>query len=91
VRFRLLGRRWEIHLVRRMPADRNGDCDDKKRLARVREGLSEQDELRVALHEILHASDWWKEEAWVDDVSRAMSSVLWRLGWRRRRSDSRGT
>ena len=41
-------------------------------------------ELITILHECLHAENWHTTEATVDRVSKEISSLLWRLGYRRK-------
>ncbi len=80
--FWLLGKRWRLRFVRAL-RDALGDCDDELREIRVVEGLDGKERLRVMLHELVHAIDWHKDESYVDSVSRSMTNVLWRDGWRR--------
>ena len=42
-------------------------------------------ELRVLVHEAMHAGNWDKDEATIDRTSREISSLLWRLGFRRKK------
>lgn len=63
-----------------------GDCDspespDKK--IRIKSGLSEQEELDVIIHELLHISDWSKDESWVEETATEISKILYKLGWRK--------
>lgn len=41
-------------------------------------------DLAILLHECLHASDWSKTEKVVDRTAVDISSLLWRLGYRRK-------
>lgn len=39
--------------------------------------------LITTIHESLHACNWAKKEAVVDQVSADVGRLLWRLGWRK--------
>ena len=43
-----------------------------------------KEDLRILLHECLHAENWFKSEKEVDRVAVDIGSLLWRLGYRRR-------
>ena len=45
--------------------------------------LSEPEQLRVLIHEALHACDWNKREVMVDQTSRDIARFLWRLNYRK--------
>lgn len=49
----------------------------------VRPGLSPQRELEVLIHELLHASDWTKDESWVHDTARDIATALSAMGYGR--------
>lgn len=49
-----------------------------------------KDELGTYIHESLHCGDWYKDEAWVDQLSRDMADFLWRLGYRKGKGESGG-
>jgi hypothetical protein len=40
-------------------------------------------ELRLTLHELLHAADEHKTEEWVNQASDDMAEILWKLGYRK--------
>lgn len=74
--------------VRFVPRMKNmGECDSpgtKNREIRIREGQKEKDELDTILHEGLHACDFDRAEHAVEETANALSSLLWRLGWRKK-------
>lgn len=45
--------------------------------------LKGQDELRVIIHELLHAADWYKDEEWVHQVSVDVARILTQLGYKK--------
>jgi len=45
--------------------------------------LSEPEQLRVLIHESLHACDWQKQEVLVHQTSKDIARFLWRLGYRK--------
>lgn len=84
----ILGKSYELVEVGSgvMPEGHYGECDDPSlpgKQIRVREGLPEEDRLRIYLHEMLHAAAWEQfSEEFVDRLSTDMARVLWRAGWR---------
>jgi len=61
------------------------DCDDpttKNKQIRIANNLSPVEQMDAVIHECLHASDWFKDEKWVDEVSTDIARLLWKLGWR---------
>lgn len=86
MQIRLLGRIWRLIRVKKLTRGQGGECDaptTPRKAIRILEGLSEEDELRLLIHEFLHACNWWADEEWVDEVSSDMANALWRLGWRK--------
>ena len=88
MRIRLLKHVWRLIWVDKKKLGRGtwGDCDPPskpKRLIRLRDDLEPKEELRVLVHEFLHACAWWADEEWVNDASTDIASTLWRLGWRK--------
>ena len=84
----IMGKRYRLLLVApsKMPRDASGTCNaphDTSKTIKIENGLPEQDSLRVAIHEIWHAADWHKDEAYIDRASTDMARILWRLGWRK--------
>lgn len=76
------------YLLQRRPYMGNliGDCDSPDtpgKKIRIRSGLSEFDELDVMIHELLHISDWTKDETWVEETATEIAKILWKLGWRK--------
>lgn len=88
MRANIRGKVWRLRWVRAFADDRVGECDDDERAIRVLRSLPAREQLRVWIHELLHAEAWDMSEEWVDRASTTCRDVLWRLGWRpRRRSD----
>lgn len=44
-----------------------------------------KEDLIILLHEMLHASNWEKTEKQVDKVAMDVGTLLWRLGYRRKK------
>ena len=65
----------------------DGYCDEpypkRPSLYVAMNDLSPTEQLRVAIHEALHACDWDKSEEQVDQTSRDIGRFLWRLGYRK--------
>lgn len=91
MRVTIRGQVWRLTWVRAFEDERAGEADDEQRAIRVLRSLSDREKLRVVLHELLHAEMWDLAEECVDRVSTTMAGVLWRLGWRPRRSDGPAT
>jgi hypothetical protein len=82
----LLGRVWRLLWVKRLGRNTAGECespDTPKKVIRILKDLEPENELRLVLHECLHACAWWLDEEWIDSASRDLARVLWRLGWRK--------
>ena len=81
----ILGKRWRLVYDGRIGNDKDGYCtppDQPGRTIAVRSTLAGEKRLDCELHEMLHAADWTKDEAWVGQVARDISRALWRLGYR---------
>ena len=62
-----------------------GDCDDpsaRNKQIRIANNLPPIEQLEVVIHECLHASDWFKDEEWIEEVAVDIARLLWKLGWR---------
>jgi hypothetical protein len=76
------GQKWKLRFVPNL-GDDAGQCDYASRVIRVAFGQSQEDELDTIVHEILHAAYPDLDEYAVHDTAKAVSRVLWRLGWRK--------
>jgi hypothetical protein len=86
MRVRILGKQWSIECDARLPDGVYGDCDPPdtpRRKIRLRKGMSERRHLEVLIHEVWHAADWSRDEAFVSESARDMAEILWRMGYRR--------
>lgn len=64
----------------------HGLCDApwrKRKKITIKDNLSERRELEALIHEMLHACDFSKSEEWVQQAGKDISTVLWKLGWRK--------
>lgn len=48
----------------------------------IRHGLKGKRKLETAIHEFAHASDWSKDEEWIEQFGRELASFLHGLGYR---------
>jgi hypothetical protein len=48
----------------------------------IRYGLRGRRKLETAIHEFTHASDWWKDEEWVERFGHDLACFLHSLGYR---------
>ena len=89
----ILGKRWKLRFTK-LPRRTDGECDspdDTGKEIRIRKTLGEADTLETIIHEALHAADWHKDEAWVEQVAADVARILWKLGYRRNPMESRST
>lgn len=88
----LSGQRWRVRWVTRLGKvagtahDKAGDCDKGERLIRLLHGLSEHEERRVLIHEMLHAECDWLDEQHVDEISARINDALAKCGHEARRT-----
>lgn len=86
---KIMNRKWRVLRPSEITCDgelQHGDCDppdQKNKAIRVISSLEDRVELETFLHEMLHASDWSKDEYWVETCAFDISKALWRLGYRR--------
>lgn len=83
----LLGIEWELRFTR-LRGRNDGYChpphnDDANRRILIHDRLKPKRELEVTIHEMLHAIDWHKDEAWVKQSGKDIAEAMWRLGYRR--------
>lgn len=85
MRVTILRKRW--NLLRNHSGPKNdGYCDPpdaRNKSIRVHSGLRGERELEILIHEMLHAADWSKDEEWVEEFSKDLARVLWRIGYRK--------
>jgi hypothetical protein len=87
VRIKVLDKLWRFL---RVPGTelrgKYGDCDSpnaKRRTIRVWDKLTGERELETIIHELIHAGDWHRDEASVQQFAADAARILWRLGYRR--------
>ena len=93
MRVTILGKRWEMRFTR-LPKDTDGECDPPERPGkeiRIQQGLSEENLLSTIVHECLHASDWHRTEAWVEEVADDIAKILIKVGFSRTGLDDEET
>lgn len=84
----MLENSWIIKFVNNLGKDVGGHCDFDAKIIRICRGLEEYDELRIIIHELLHASDYYKDEMWVDNVSRDIADVLYKkMKWTKQKKN----
>jgi len=79
----ILGKCWNLKFVTHLGKS-YGICDhpdQKNKTIRIQKGMTEEDELGTIIHECLHASDWSKDEEWVDQVSKDICKILLKIGY----------
>jgi len=53
----------------------------------IRPGLGEKRELEIAIHELLHAADWFKDEEWIEETAQNLADALNAMGWTRAKNE----
>ena len=71
----VLGVKWAF-VLERMPMLDRGECDLENKTMRVYAHLPKKELLEVAIHEYLHAADWYKDEEWVDQAGKDLTELL---------------
>ena len=83
------GKPWKLIRHRKMPPgdhEKQGYAMMKAKgpgIIGVRAALGGFEELRVLLHEGTHAALWDLDEEAVDETSRDLAEMLWKLGYRK--------
>ncbi len=73
-------------IVRPLPGDTGGlACKAANTIELDPRIKGAKERLRVIVHEALHLADWKAPERKVDRVSREITEVLWKQGYRKRR------
>jgi len=44
--------------------------------------LDDKEQLKILIHEMLHAADEYKTEDWVTTVAEDITEVIWKIGYR---------
>lgn len=78
----ILGKRWRLRFVRGLLRRKGllGECDHPEtpnKEIRIDSQLRGKAFVAVLVHEILHAGDWHKDEAWVDRMDGDLTTALY--------------
>ena len=85
MRIKVGNKYWNLVFIE-LVENTGGECDSpdtKGKEIRISTDLQREEELEVVIHELLHASDWSKDEEWVEEIAQDISNVLMRLGWKK--------
>ena len=85
MRIKVGNKYWNLVFIE-LDENTGGECDSpdtKGKEIRISTDLQREEELEVVIHELLHASDWSKDEEWVEEIAQDISNVLMRLGWKK--------
>ena len=85
MRIKVGNKYWNLVFIE-LDENTGGECDSpdtKGNEIRISTDLQREEELEVGIHELLHASDWSKDEEWVEEIAQDISNVLMRLGWKK--------
>lgn len=83
------GKRYKVEFLPSSAFEKkiDGTCDGphiKNKAIKIRKGMSEEDTLETIIHEFFHGTAWelW-DEVWVEKVSKDLTRLLIRLGYKR--------
>ena len=85
MRIKVGNKYWNLVFIE-LDENTGGECDSpdtKGKEIRISTDLQREEELEIIIHELLHASDWSKDEEWVEEIAQDISNVLMRLGWKK--------
>ena len=85
MRIKVGNKYWNLVFIE-LDENTGGECDSpdtKGKEISISTDLQREEELEVVIHELLHASDWSKDEEWVEEIAQDISNVLMRLGWKK--------
>ena len=88
MRCRLRGRYWTITRGK-LDKTQDGLCDASTRRITIRQSLTEERELDVLIHEMLHACHWDLDEEAIEETAHDLARLLWRLGYGVHKDDTR--
>lgn len=86
MRVSILGKHWNLKITSKLSRDCRGECeppDSARKEIRIRSSLQGEELMEVVAHEVLHAADWHKDEAWVAQVAADLAKILTKLGFRK--------
>lgn len=85
MRIKVGNKYWNLVFIE-LDETTGGECDSpdtKGKEIRISTDLQREEELEIIIHELLHASDWSKDEEWVEEIAQDISNVLMKLGWKK--------
>ena len=85
MRIKVGNKYWNLVFIE-LDENTGGECDSpdtKGKEIRISTDLQREEELEIVIHELLHASDWSKDEEWVEEIAQDICNVLMRLGWKK--------
>lgn len=85
MRIKVGNKYWNLVFIE-LDENTGGECDSpdtKGKEIRISTDLQREEELEIIIHELLHASDWSKDEEWVEEIAQDISNVLMKLGWKK--------
>ena len=77
------GQRYKVNDISHLPNGEFGDCDNDNHIIRIPRDGDTLDELDTITHEALHAGMPFLAEECVTANAKSVSTLLWRLGWRK--------
>ena len=86
MRIKILGKYWKLKYTKKLPKDLDG-CVDLPNVPNkemwIDKDLTGKDELETIIHEVWHCADPHKDETFIEEVSKDLTNILWKLGYRK--------
>ena len=86
MKIRILGKVWNLRFPYLDITKHRGSCDDPStphKEIKVAAQLKGEERLSILIHEVKHASNWvMYSEEYVDQFSKDLARILWRLNYR---------
>ncbi len=85
----IMGVMWRFRDRFRFRKNKKGEryrglCELNKKTIKVGSHVKDKEHLEIAIHEVTHAADWYKDEEYVDQFSKDLATILYdHLGYRR--------
>lgn len=85
---KILGKLWKFRRVKNLFKRKGawGWIDPPSvvnKTLEIDDSLEGEEELVVIIHEMLHASDWTKDEEWIHETAADLGRMLTRLGYKK--------
>jgi hypothetical protein len=84
MRVKIKGKSWLVRQAILEAKSHVGECTWSERLIEIAPGQGPRQLLNTIIHETAHAVNWRWSEKTVREIAKAVTSVLWKTGYRRK-------